>query len=475
MGLKINYNGAATNAWRNLSVNDSKLMGSVEKLSSGLRINKGADDPAGLIISERLGAQISGLGQAIQNAQEAVSLVQTAEGALTEVNTMLSKMRTLANHAANTGVNDADAIAADQQQVDSALDSIQKIAENTRFQQVKLLDGSRSFSYEGQDSKVSNVEMNGELANVADGDTVTVDIATAATKGVLTGTGFDGAHLAGKLTIKLEGSTVGTVDVAATEGNASIVSNINALGVDGLVASVVSGEINITGGYGQVLSVTSDVDGVIATSAATSTATGADVALTDLTAGSNSLGYTTSGWDITVESTSADLAGTVITLADDTGTSDQTFKVDDNRLAFALGQDASDSEYRKLGLDNVKTDQIGAVSTLVGSSLEAIRSGGTYELNGNAAEAIQIIDDAIDQISTARANLGAFQQNALETTVNTLTINKENLEASQSRIKDVDMAMEMMNFTRSQILTQAGTAMLAQANQLPQSILQLLG
>lgn len=473
MGLKINYNGAATNAWRNLSVNDSALSGSVEKLSSGLRINKGADDPAGLIISERLGAQISGLGQAIQNAQEAVSLVQTAEGALTEVNAMLNNMRTLAVHAANTGVNDADAIAADQQQVDSALDSIQKIAENTRFQQVKLLDGSRSLAYTSG-SNISDVDFNGNMPNLEDGDTVSIDVTTAATQGSVTGTAFGASHAAGTITITHEG-TAYTVDVADDATATTIANQIDALGVTNVSATVAGGEIQVNAGYGETLKVSADVASIIGAAGASIAGNGADVAAI-VTAGDQTLTATGEGWDLTISSTSDDLAGTVITLDSGTTTgTDASFTLDDNRLAFALGQDAAATEYRYLGLDNMMTTELGEVTTLTGSSLEAIRSGGTYELNGNAANAISIIDEAIDAVSVTRANLGAFQQNALETTVNTLTINKENLEASQSRIKDVDMAQEMMNFTRSQILTQAGTAMLAQANQLPQSVLQLLG
>ncbi|MEK6556965.1 MAG: flagellin, partial [Candidatus Margulisiibacteriota bacterium] len=142
MGMQIMNNIAALNGWRNLGVSNAGLSKSLEKLSSGYRINRGSDDPAGLLISEKLRAQIGGLDQAVKNASDAISMVQTAEGALTEMNNMLNSIRSLAVHAANTGSNDTAAIAADQTAVDKAVTSIQRIATTTKFAGKSLLDGT---------------------------------------------------------------------------------------------------------------------------------------------------------------------------------------------------------------------------------------------------------------------------------------------------------------------------------------------
>src|SRR5689334_2270802 len=146
MGLQINTNVTAINALRNLTNVSNSVSSSIEKLSSGLRINRGADDPAGLIISENLRAQIDGLNQAISNSQDATNVIKTAEGGLTEVNGLLRNIRQLAVHAANTGVNDQVAVQADQTQISSAIQSIERVAEQTQFGNKNLLDGSSGIS-----------------------------------------------------------------------------------------------------------------------------------------------------------------------------------------------------------------------------------------------------------------------------------------------------------------------------------------
>lgn len=509
MGLRINYNGAAANAWRNLGINDANLSGSVAKLSSGLRINKGADDPAGLIISERLKAQITGLGQAVQNAQEATSLVQTAEGALTEMNNMLNKMRGLAVHASNSGVQDADSIAADQKQVDSALDSLQKIAVNTKFQAKTLLDGSASnaasIAAAMDGVQYDSIDVKGSADDVLGSSSINISV--AAEKATTSGTNFGGEHGAGTLTItSTKASGEVTVNYAASATATAIADATNNFYEQtGVWASVSGGELQFTSseyGSDQTFTVTASVASVIGSAAgAIVTDTGADadgvLSYTDTTGATRTADLTGDGLTLTVATSETDqLIGTEITLVgttdalDDanragagtgtggnqTGADTDVFSVTEGALSFSLGQDASSDEMRTISIANMQITNIGKGSDAGGSStLNSIRSGGTFDLANDAQNAIKIIDQAINDVSIARADLGAFQQNALETTIKTLNINKENLEASNSRITDVDMAQEMMAFTRSQILTQAGTAMLAQANQLPQSVLQLLG
>jgi flagellin len=272
MALRINMNTAALNAHRNLQGTDSALSKSIEKLSSGYRINRAADDPAGLAISENLRAQVSGLGQAISNSSDAVNLIKTAEGALAEVHNLLRTMRNLAIHAANEGANDATSLAADQAQIDSSLAALDRIAANTQFGTKALLDGTA------------------------------------------VGLEFQIGANAGQTT---------SIDIGASDSTTLLINTI----------------------------------------------------------------------DVTVV--------------------------------------------------------------------------------GGGTTAIGLLDTAISTISTQRADLGAAQMD-MESNISSLGVAKENIAASESSIRDADMASEMVTFTRNQILLQAGTAMLTQANQAPQALLSLL-
>jgi flagellin len=286
MALRINQNIGALTAHRWVALNDVNLSKSIEKLSSGFRINAAADDPAGLVISENLRAQVSGLGQAMSNTQQAINMLKTAESALQEIQNLLRGMRDLSLHAANTGANDSVSIAADQAQIAQAIDSIDRIAEQTQFGNMKLFDTASSGNL---DAKVFQVGAN---AN----QTVTLDLSS------------------GSLVSDLHSANLG----------------------DG----------------------SSAVDGV-----------------------------------------------------------------------------------------DVTSDAQGAIS---------------------------VLDAAVVQISDLRVYLGSVQKNTLESNLASLSVARENVAASESSIRDVDMALEMITFTRNQILLQAGSAMLTQANQAPQVILQML-
>jgi flagellin len=281
LGLRINQNIAAMNAYRNLSVTDGQMSKSLEKLSSGFRINRAADDAAGLSISEGLRSQVGGLKVAVRNAQDGISVVQTAEGALTEVHSILQRMRDLSVQAASSGSNDTDALAASDTEFGELGKELTRIANTTTFGTQKLLDGSYAGEFQ------------------VDWQNTTAD--------------------EGKFTVTIDNGT-------ATKGVSAV-----------------------------------------------------------------------------------DLA------------------VDD----------------------------------------------ATLDLTADAPAALVAVDAAIKLVSASRAKLGAYQ-NRLEHTINNLNVSVENLSASESRIRDTDMASEMVSFTRSQILSQAGTSMLAQANQAPQGVLSLL-
>ena len=275
MSMVVNFNAAATNAQRNLGQTSKSLNQSIQRLSSGLRVNSAADDPAGLVISEQMRSKADGLGQAIKNNNDSINLIKTAEGALNEVHSLLGQMRTLSVHAANEGVNSADDLAADQAAIAAAGDSIDRIAASTRFNGKVLLDGSYS----------AQVLQIGEESS----DTTTVTIADLSAVGL--------------------GVDSGTLDVTAT---------------------------------------------------------------------------------------------------------------------------------------------------------------------GGGTAAIDAIDLAIKTVSTERSKLGATQKYTLETTINSLSVSEENIRSSESAIRDADMSKEMVAFTRNNIMMQAGTSMLAQANQSSQSVLSLL-
>ena len=392
MGLRINQNIAAMNSYRNLSATDTQMSKSLEKLSSGFRINRAADDAAGLAISEGLRSQVGGLKVAVRNAQDGISVVQTAEGALTEVHSILQRVRDLAVQAGNDS-NNADSRANIATEANSLVSELDRIASSTNFNGTKLLDGSAG-------------ELKFQVG--ADGDAnsqIKVDLGLANVKAVAQT--LAGGNL----------STTGT-SFAITPAN-------------------------LPAGDGTAITFTSTVSGV-ATSVTTGALDGgADNAFTSVEEFAAALrkdANFSANFSVSVEK-NANGAGTGIVVA-------------------ALDGGA------------VGTTAPGA-GAAAGSAGTALTGGVKFDSAANAQASITLIDAQIKTVSTARAGLGALQ-NRFEHTINNLNVSVENLSASESRIRDADMALEMVQFTRNQILSQAGTAMLAQANQAPSGVLQLL-
>jgi len=399
MGLRINQNIAAMNAYRNLTVTDQQMQDSLEKLSSGFRINKAADDAAGLSISEGLRSQIGGTQQAINNAQDGISVVQTADGALGEVHSILQRMKDLAVQASNSGSQDTTARTAAQTEFNQLKDEIDRIGNTTSFGNTKLLDGS----FGNQAGAVNGAGI-GALAVVAG----TNDTFQLSTEGVAA---QSLTLAAGNYTNDAAGaSSLQTALQTSIDGNASL---------HGLVTATVYHDSTINK---NVVSFTrnSDAGGTSVTLAAGATH--------DVLAG---LGVAAGTGNVTVGS------GGVF----------------------------------QVGANNTAADRINVSISAVNST--TLTGLGSVDLVNNATSAIDVIDNAITSVSTTRANLGAYQ-NRFDHTISNLSVTSQNLSASESRIRDTDMASEMVNFTRAQILTQAGTAMLAQANQAPQQVLQLL-
>ena len=378
--MRINQNIMANNAYRNLSTTNMSLGKSLEKLSSGFRINRAADDAAGLVISQNLRAQTSGLRQATRNAQDGISVVQTAEGALNEVHTMLNRMRDLAVQAANTGANDPAARSAAQAEITAMTSEINRISESTAFGGTKLLDGS--YGRQLTTAAATNVS-----APVVGAATVDVGLVTGIAVGTFTATTT--ATEARDALILAVNSVSGTTGITAIAGNAAG----NAIGAISYVntnaAAVTVAVVGMTGGGQAAAAATAPVK------------------------------------------------------------------------QFQIGANSADT--LNLAIGTVSTSGLGSLNL---NSVSVLTEA-------NASLAISSLDGAISRVSTQRGSLGAVQ-NRFESMINNLQVTTENLVASESRIRDTDMAAEMTNFTKNQILSQAGTAMLAQANQVPQSILSLL-
>ena len=391
--MRINQNVEALNAWRSLSTTNTEMGKSLEKLSSGFRINRAADDASGLVISQGLRAQVSGLRQATRNAQDGISVVQTAEGALNEVHSMLNRMRDLAVQAANTGTNDTAARTAANAEVTQLSAEIDRISSSTKFGQQSLLNGSFGV--------------------------------TAAIK-----TGFN---------------ATGTYTVPATSN-----FQINVNGVGAKTVNLVAG--TYTGA--QLASHMQSAIRTALTSGGTYTQAQADA----VTVESTTVG---AGFSLSIK---ANLANTqTFTLTDGAGT-----PLAAQNLTGAITAASGSGGTFQVG------SNAGDTISVALASVSATGLGiGALDLVNSASTAITALDSAIASVSTTRGNLGAVQ-NRFESTINNLQVTTENLAASESRIRDTDMALEMTQFTRHQVLLQAGTAMLGQANQLPQSVLRLL-
>ena len=494
MSLRINTNVTALNALRNLQHTSNAVSTSIERLSSGLRINRAADDPAGLIISESLRAQIDGLNQAISNSQEANSLIKTAEGGLHEINALLRSIRQLAVHAANTGVNDTNAVQADQTQIASAISSIDRIATQTQFGTKRLLDGTSGISAAVIDTaKISGISIGGTFGGVAtQNGTLAITVNNAATRAVSIGTATY-ATVNSSLSL-VNGGTTGSggtvvingqsITVTGNETVQSLIDKINNLaGVTGVSANFSaangSGVVVLTQqNYGSNFKIVeAESSTLIAGTAGTNVAglnatvtvtayglvNGAVTAVTSTFVGGRA--SEDSGLRVT------DTYGNSILLTEagnSTATSGATVsRITAGSLQFQIGSNSGQTVNTSLG--NVQATNLGNTS-VAGLTLKTI----DVTTSSGAANAITVVDEAIRQVSVLRAQLGAFQKNTLDSTVRFLGVGVENLSASESQVRDTNVAQEIVQLTKNQILQQAGTSVLGQANSAPQQVLALL-
>ena len=364
--MRIQHNIMAMNAYRNYTNNTSALSKNLEKLSSGYKINRAGDDAAGLAISEKMRAQITGLDKAQDNAKDGISLVQTAEGALTEVHDMLNRMYELAEQSANGTYEDATDRNQLQKEVDQLKSEIDRIADSANFNGIKLLDGS-----------------------MKEGTTVAIDAGT----------------VTGKVNGQAIAASSGTVDFS---GGWASGDNVTINGVTYTYVSKAKGTDGKTFGDYAALQKAAKENGVT------------------ITGNSSAATFSKAGKDLTLQ----------------IGDTSETF----NQLEVSI----NDCHVAALNLTDMKiSDQ------------------------DSAAEALNMIKSAINYVSDVRGTLGATQ-NRLDHTINNLSVMQENIQDAESTIRDTDVADEMMAYTKNNILIQSAQAMLAQANQVPQGVLQLL-
>ncbi|MFJ7639477.1 flagellin [Peribacillus sp. NPDC097225] len=394
----INHNIAALNTHRQLGSATNAQSKSMEKLASGMRINKAGDDAAGLAISEKMRGQIRGLDQAGKNSQDAISLIQTAEGALNETHDILQRMRELANQAGNDTNTTSDR-GEIQKEINSLTSEINRIGNTTEFNTQKLLNGEKDGA--------------GSAAVTAVQGKFAIGVTDPATAGItINGTNVKGADLA---TLATNIGTALTAKFTAAEGT----------GVD-------AGKIIITQKTGQ----------------------------------ESASEPTVAGGNITTQT--AGVVAKAAVAADDSKS--LKFQIGANQNQ-SLTLDIADMRASALGLTTVGTGDKLAVTN--GTNNTTTEQALDVSNHASASAAVTTIQSAIDKVSAERSKLGA-NQNRLEHTINNLNTSSENLTAAESRIRDVDMAKEMMNQTKNSILSQAAQAMLAQANQQPQGVLQLL-
>jgi flagellin len=406
--MRINQNIMAFNAFRNLSATGGMLGKSLEKLSSGYRINRAADDAAGLVISQGLRAQVSGLRQATRNAQDGVSVVQTAEGALTEVHAMLNRIRDLIVQAANTASSDSAARTAAQNEIDALRDEIDRIAQTTTFGAQVLLDGS----FGAQAGRIS---------------------VTAA--GFSSGVSVSSANLSFQLVIDSGAAASVSISVVLTTGTYATAASWETALQDAIDTAISDND----GFTGSVTVQVRDLGGGAWTTELVRESNEDDTKLTIVNYGA--------GMPTALSAESAAVSNT------DGG-------------VFQVGANVTATNQIRVSVSDVRIEDgtLGEFSSLVNIDVTDVTLHTTSQ---------SLVDDAIEAVSSLRGELGAAQ-NRFESTIANLQVTTENLAASESRIRDTDMALEMVTFTRHQILLQAGTAMLAQANAAPQSVLRLL-
>ena len=468
----INTNISSLIAQRSFNTNQQNLNTSLQRLSTGLKINTGADDPAGLIASQGLKAQQTGITTAIDNANRASNVIGTAEGGLNEVSNLLNQLQGLVNQSANTGGLSTDEINANQLQVDSILSTINRIANSTSFNGRNLLDGTLAYTTSSTaTSAFSAIQVN--AANLPAGkESVVVQVLNSATIGKLTYTGTNSQIGASAVTLQLTGNT-GTqqLSFAGSSKLSAIAAGVNNITTETGVTASANGNSLVfkASGYGssQFVSVQAINSGTTFTVTGGS---GGKAFGTDAKVNVNGAAATVNGLQVTYRDNNLDVALTLSTGLNAGHT--KTFGITGGGATFSLGAKVNATLDTSIGISSVSTGSLGDATL---GYLNTLGSGGTNSLSSaNLATAQKIVDESTNQVSSLRGRLGAFQKFTLGSTINSLGVAYENISAADSAIEDTNFASETANLTRYQILSQASQTVLAQANAAPQLALALL-
>jgi len=506
MTYRINHNVAALNSHRNVVANNNAMGKTLERLSSGLKINRAADSPASLVISEQMRAQIAGLNQAVENSETAVSMIQTTEANMAEINNLLVSVRQLAIHASNEGVNDQVMLEADQNEIENAIETINRISNQAQFGTKKLLDGSRGAagSTTGENLEFVTAGLGTGDSREQGFDVKITQVATRASSAGNVAITDELVNAGEKLTI-IEDGKMATYVSTADDTKETMIQNlqneVNRNNLDISVSLNEGGQIEaLHNQYGSdyKFQVLSSTDGVLGDMGGEIKAVEAGQDIKGNINGESAIGK---GQILTGIKGAKCVDGLTIRyygdgkdqMAPECSVADR-FVEDDGMGASAEAEMPPDgmSVGRVFVAQNSMRFHVGAnQNQTVGISVEStnpeslgrgvMNSSGFENLSDvdvtsfqGAQDTLALVDAAINSITNARGDLGAFQKNTLESNLSNLRIQNENMISSESVIRDVDMAKEMATFTRNQIMSQAATAMLAQANQLPQNVLSLL-
>ena len=505
MSLRINNNISALNAHRNLKMNDDKLTRTLERLSSGLQVTRAADGPAKLVISEQMRAQIGGLKQAIDNSETAISLVQTTEANMSEISNLLTGVRQLAIHAANEGSNDEIMLQADQNEIRNALDTINRISNQAQFGNKRLLDGSNGAS---GFTTGNNLEFVGATLKTKDSSEhgFEVKITQNSTRSGVVGTTALTEEIvaAGETLTVIENGRMARYTSNENDTTETAVQNLrseisrNGLDVDVFLddtGSIIARHREY--GSSSNFQVSSSTAGVLSQEAEQieSATLGMDIKGTingesaigngrilDGIAGAScidgiSIRY--SGDEPIGLQAECEVYDKVDEEAVDVPEAEEIPEegivagrvfVSQKSLKFQVG--ANQEQTVGISLGSTHSDNL-ARGVLNKSGYRSLDGVDVRTFQG-ATDTLALVDNAINEVTAIRGELGAFQKNTLESNLSNLRVASENLVSAESVIRDVDMAAEMAEFTKHQIMSQSATAMLAQANQIPPNVLRLL-
>ena len=483
MALRINHNVAAINGHRLLTQNDQLLTKSLEKLSSGQRINRASDGPASLIISEQLRAQVASIRQSISNSETAVSMLQTSEAALTEVNSLLTSMRQLAIHASNEGANDKNMLEADQLEVKNSLETLDRITRQAQFGSKKLLDGSTGANGVGTGAGVEFLSAT-PLTRASPVEGYEMRVFQLGSRAHMKGS----APLTQEMIDKGEQIAISeggkTVHFSATKGDTleqfygKLRSQIEGSGLD--IQMLVHDDKTVEFVHNQYgskydFAVSSSTPGFLSKEALTMERAGNGMDIEGTIGGQFAIGegrVLTGGAGTRVDGLKVLYTGNKLTPRNAGADADAAGRVTvyQNSLTFQVGPNPGQSA--SVALLNTNTRNLGR-GVVNDAGYENLSQVDVRTLKG-AQYALVIVDSAMNELNSIRAAMGAFQKNALEANLRQLRVNFAEITNSESVIRDADMAEEIVDFTRNNIMMQSSVALLAQANQVPNHVLSLL-